>query len=105
MEGQMFSTIRRIIGFGAIAIGLVIVGIDFINAHGNGHAFNAHSIGQDWQLYSKPTYIGFRGWLERTMPAKVAGYAEVALGLWTWAAVALAGVLIAPPRGQARPSG
>jgi hypothetical protein len=98
MEGQMLIVVRRIIGFGAIAIALSIVGLDYLNAHGNGRVFSAHSIGQDWQLYSNATYVGFKGWLEHALPVEMADYAKVALGLWTWAAIALAGVLIAPPR-------
>ena len=94
----MFTVVMRVIGMGAIAFALVILSVDIFAMLQKGGAFSAHSIGQDWQLYSKASYIGFRVWLGHALPAKLIGYVEVVLGLWTWAAIALAGVLITPLR-------
>jgi len=92
------SIIMRVIGLSMIAFALVIFGIDLFAMYAKGGAFTAHSIGEDWQLYSRTTYVGFNVWLEHALPAKLASYVEVALGLWTWAVLALAGVLITPLR-------
>ena len=93
----MLTIVRRVIGWGAIAIALVILGYDLF-AYERGGAFNAHSIRQDWQVYSMATYVNFKGWLGHVLPTKLAGYTEIALSLWTWAALALAGIFIAPSR-------
>ena len=94
----MVSAIMRVIGIGAIAFALAILSIDLFVMLQKGGAFRAHSIGQDWQLYSKASYVSFRVWLQHALPAKLGSYVEVALSLWTWAAIALAGVLITPLR-------
>jgi hypothetical protein len=94
----MFNMIRQAIGWGAIAVALVILGIDVAAAFAGGGAFSAHSIGQDWQRYSAGTYAAFQLWRVHDLPVGPAGYVEIALGLWTWAAIALAGILIAPFR-------
>ena len=94
----MLTTVRRIIAWGAIAFALAILSIDLFTMLEKGSAFSAHSIGQDWQLYSRGTYVSFKVWLGHVLPPKPVGYVEVALGLWTWAAIAVAGLLIAPLR-------
>ena len=94
----MFVIIRRVIGFSLIALAVAILAFDLLQMAGKGVAFSAHSISQDWQLYGSASYARFKTWLAHAMPAKVAGYTEIALSLWTWTAIALAGVLIAPQR-------
>jgi hypothetical protein len=98
MEESMFTLVRRVMGWGAVAFALVILGIDVFAMVQRGGAFSAHSIAQDWQLYSNSSYVGFKAWLGHALPPQPASYIAVVLGLWTWAALALAGVLISPFR-------
>jgi hypothetical protein len=94
----MFNMVRVAIGWSAIAVALMILGVDVLTMFVSGNPFNAHSIRQDWQLYSYDTYAVFQAWLVHALPMGPAGDVEVALGLWTWAAVGFAGMLIAPFR-------
>jgi hypothetical protein len=94
----MFNIVRRAIGWGALAIALLILGADFLKTYASGSPFSVHSIGQDWQFYSRDTYAAFQAWRVHALPMASAGYVEIALGVWTWAAIALAGILIAPFR-------
>jgi len=94
----MLNIVMRVIGLSMIALALVILGVDLFAMVEKGGAFNAHSLGQDWKLYSKGTYVGFASWLEHALPVNLAGDVELGFGLWTWAAIALAGILVTPFR-------
>lgn len=94
----MLNLVRLVIGWGAIAVALMMLGVDVLSMFTSGGPFSAHSIRQDWQLHSQGTYAAFQAWLAHALPSGSAGFVEVALGLWTWAAIAFAGMLIAPFR-------
>jgi hypothetical protein len=77
-----------------LVLALMLLGADVMNSLEK-DAFTVRSLAQVWTMVDKPSFDGFKAWLEHTFPGSVASAIEYCFNVWAWAPPGLLGAGIA----------